>query len=678
MGLKRVLAMGLAAGLSAILGPAAAAPPRDGIVTYVLENQNSSVERDVPVTFGAIFARGDVPAGTSIAAIDRAGHAIPMQVDVKAHHGDGSLRHAVLTLDVPRLTDHDFAVEIVHGEPAAGAPVPLDTVPANFDMVVDLTEGGNHLKASARDLIAHAKPETWLSGPLVGEWWFAGPLRDAAGRPDPHLSVRFGIRSYGKDRAVRVEVDVENTWTWIADPRTRKYDATILIDGKPVFTKAAMSQLPQTRWRKVYWLSEAPTVYVKQDLAYLRKTGIIPNYDPDAKVTESDIAQLYAAFSKRDRDPLATGIVTGYMPMTGGRMDIGPLPTWTVDYLLTMDRRAAQVMFSAADLGGSFRSHYRNEKTGRPTTTEEYPNISSHGNLVGKPGNLPKPDWLGEPPQIVPQSAHEPSLDFIPYVVSGERYYVEELEFWSQFNSWGTAPGNHGFRQSLVKWDEVRGQAWSLRTLAQAAYIVPDSDPMKATLLRELKANIDWYNQNLTNNPGANIFHTVWAVDNYAPWMDDFLTWSAGYVAQLGFDDIKPFAKWKGVYPVQRMINPQFCWILATTYNMALADENRRAYPTWSDALHATERRYAKDKSADPDAMQCGSGEMQKAFRLKAGEMDGGAWYGTGYPANMQPALAAAVDAGTPGAEEAWEKFRARPIHPIAPTWDILPLKDVK
>jgi hypothetical protein len=47
-----------------------------------------------------------------------------------------------------------------------------------------------------------------------------------------------------------------------------------------------------------------------------------------------------------------------------------------------------------------------------------------------------------------------------------------------------------------------------------------------------------------------------------------------------------------------------------------------------------------------------------------------------GYPAQMQPALAAAVDLGVPGATQAWEKFRSRPVQPkqgIQPQWAIVP-----
>jgi hypothetical protein len=64
-------------------------------------------------------------------------------------------------------------------------------------------------------------------------------------------------------------------------------------------------------------------------------------------------------------------------------------------------------------------------------------------------------------------------------------------------------------------------------------------------------------------------------------------------------------------------------------------------------------------------------------FKLhQPGEMMGDSNSPTGYPAQMQPALAAAVDAGVPGADEAWAKFKSRPVKPrggVEPKWDIVP-----
>jgi hypothetical protein len=47
-----------------------------------------------------------------------------------------------------------------------------------------------------------------------------------------------------------------------------------------------------------------------------------------------------------------------------------------------------------------------------------------------------------------------------------------------------------------------------------------------------------------------------------------------------------------------------------------------------------------------------------------------------GFPAYMQPTLAAAVDSEIPGADAAWKLFESRSVKPdlaTAPGWDIVP-----
>jgi hypothetical protein len=655
-------------------GSACAAP----IVSYVLENQSSSIERDVPVTFGVVLAPGDVPSGSSIAVVDKSGNPVPFQVDAKARNRDGSLRHAVVTVSLSRLSSgRDETVSIVSGSQPQGAPVPTSALPGNFDATVELNEQGNRLTSSARDLLARGKLETWLSGPLVSEWWVSAPLRDSSGKPDPLLSVRYGIRSYGPGRPVRIEVDVENAWTWPPNPRTRGYDVEIRLGGKSVYSKQGVVHQAHTRWRKVFWWDAAPDVFVKQDLAYLKKTRAIPNYDPD--LSPSLDSGMYRKFANGNHDIMAAGVIYPYMAVTGGRPDIAALPAWTVNYLLTMDPRAAEMTMSAGDLAGSFSTHFRNEKTGRPATSEEFPKISTHYNYVGHGnGNLPRPDFGTFNKGLGPESAHEPSVAFVPYMVTGDRYYLEELQFWSQWNSWGTAPEYHGFEKSLIGWDQIRGQGWSLRTLAQTAYITPDSDPMKATLLRELHANAEWYDKTYTNNPGANVFHVALRQSDeataFAPWMDDFLTWATTYTVQLGFEDWRPFARWKAYSPVQRMINPDYCYVMATKYYIKVMDNPHQFIGSWADLFFANLPKPVRDQGQRP---ACGSDDMAAAFKLqRAGEMMGGAREPGGYPSQMQPALAGAVDVGVPGAAQAWEKFRSRSVQPkggVLPQWAIVP-----
>jgi hypothetical protein len=126
------------------------------------------------------------------------------------------------------------------------------------------------------------------------------------------------------------------------------------------------------------------------------------------------------------------------------------------------------------------------------------------------------------------------------------------------------------------------------------------------------------------------------------------------------------------VFPVQRMLNPDYCYVMATKYYMKVMNQPHHFIPSWAEAYVAN---LPKDVRGGP-RIACASDEMAHVFKLRAGEMMGDSNSPGGYPAQMQPALAAAVDAGVPGASEAWAKYKSRPVQPrggVEPKWDILP-----
>jgi hypothetical protein len=120
------------------------------------------------------------------------------------------------------------------------------------------------------------------------------------------------------------------------------------------------------------------------------------------------------------------------------------------------------------------------------------------------------------------------------------------------------------------------------------------------------------------------------------------------------------------------MLNPDYCYVMATKYYMKVKDSPHHFIANWSDAYFANLPQSVRQGPRIP----CGSDEMARAFKLRPREMMGDASTPEGYPSQLQPALAAAVDAGVPGAGEAWAKFQSRTAQPrggVDPKWDILP-----
>ncbi len=663
-------------------GSGGAWQPGQEILEVIVDSTSTADQQDVPVSFGQVFAPGEVPSGTFVGATLGGEESASLQVDVKASHPDGSLRHAVLTLVLPSLAGgaSQDVVVVTANQPLDGDTPSLDALLAtDFDAVVTASIGGTAYHASARELLSAATPEAWLQGPVATEWLVAGPLVDDGDTPHPHLAARFAVRAHEATAAIRVDVTLENTWTYAESPQNYGYDVVISVAGEQVYSRSAIPHYRQSRWRKVFWTDPAPAVHIRHDARYLVDTGAVPAYDLDLVVPEEALAAMEAEWTGDAIEPMGAGLVEPAMPMAGGRRDIGPLPRWAARYLISMDRRAARSTLGTGDLAGSWPIHYRDQDTGLPTTLADYPYMS----LLGNPGDLINPDTeqseafpdcaadCSTPYQ--PDSAHQPSLAYLPYLLTGEHYYLEELQFWANLNMLESNPHYREFEQGLLKWGQVRGQAWSLRTLGEAAYATPDDHPLKSYFVDRLGYNIAWYLAEYPDNTAANALGIL--ANGYvfgysggrgvAPWMDDFFTWAAGHVVELGFTEAEPLRDYKSRFVIGRLTDPNFCWVFASIYSMIVrAADNDPVYDTLGEAYNQS---LQVSYTADADALlaaSCGGSEMATLLELSEGEMVGYSASAMGYPSNMQIAAAVAADSNAPGAANAWSVFASRTVKP--------------
>lgn len=699
-----------------------------GVTSVAVQSMASTVQWGVPVSFGQVFAKGDLKSGERLVA-QLGTERLPLQMDVKARHADGSVRHAVLSAAVPQLGAGATAtLALVKSDTPPGAPqapTPRQLLAQGFSTGVELNLGGRVFRASADEALAQGRATSWLQGPVVQEWLVNAPLVDGSGVAHPHLAARFAIRWYPQHKRARVDVVLENDWAYEPAPQNFQYDVAMSVGGTRVYAQQALKHFAHARWRKTFWWGEEPKLHLRHDAAYMIRSGAVPNYDTSVKPSAAALTALANAWANAKTEPMAPGLVVTYMPGTGGRPDIGPLPQWAAMYLLSMDARAKAVTLGIGDLAGSWPIHYRDKTTGRPVSLADYPYMT----LLGRPGDTVNPrtrkseafpactDCSTAPYNYRPDSAHQPSLAYLPYLVTGDHYHLEELQFWANYNMVQANPGYRGQEKGLLKSDQVRGQAWSLRTLGQAAYITPDADPMKAYFSERLQHNLAWYQANYVDakpnalgvldgtNGFAAIAYTTPSGPStgVAPWQDDFFSWSIGHLANgLGYDAALPMAQWKATFPVGRMTARGYCWIDGAAYSLSVRPAaNAALFSTFEQAYQATMRGTDTRGAAIPLVnstgaryldQPCGSA-AQAAWRTQldrdmravrtpwvAGEMTGYATSQSGYPSNMQPALAAAVDAGAPGAQQAWDVFIRRPVKPDysqAPQWAVVPQRSV-
>jgi len=511
-----------------------------------------------------------------------------------------------------------------------------------------------------------SKGKAWLDGPVAKEQDIALPLiSKTTGEPHPQLSARLHLRSYPSARASRADVVLENGWAYAPGPRNYTYDIAIRRNGAAVYSHANVNHTHHARWHTLIWSEGFDEPAVTHHIPTLLDSRAVPHFDPRLSIAEGSLQQDAQALAKTDTGPLGTAQVTLYMPTTGGRADIGPLPRWAVIYLLTMDPRARTILFANADAGAGIPIHYRDRKTDLPVSLDDHPTV------VMGPGRPNSPDAfpavvIGDTPWT-PQIAHHPSLAYLPYLLSGDLFYLEEVTYWADWVLASVDPGYREGAKGLIAANEVRGQAWSLRTLGEAAVILPDNHPMKAYFNDRLRGNIAWYLKHFVNNPDPEQSPVLGIIPKpddpgiMSPWQQDYLFLAVGHLAEQGIPGAEEILRWLARFSIGRWTSDTagFCHQMAPAYYIKIRDSNKRFSPSLRDLFTLN---WPEAKSCPP------------AFPFGDPASAGG------YVANAHAALAIAADFKIVGASEAFDRLRGEaPLMVRAfadnPTFAIVPRK---
>jgi hypothetical protein len=467
-------------------------------------------------TFGLALppgaARGEVLVGS-----------LPTQTDVKTTWPDGSIRFAVVTAQPSKAGSYPITAASSQVRPVAARSTRWPSVSAEFVIA------GETWTAA----VPGAVMEVWLDGPLVTEGRaLVAPARN--GFTHPFLRVIFDTRVYA-DGTSRLDVTVENTLdTAAADAVT--YDVTISSPGQPAFRRTGVEHKYLTRWRRVlsHGLSEAsvvpdfrPFVAARALPAYLQSVA--------APARSVDGAQF---------DILQTGDLTVPMNAHGGRPEIAPYPDWIAQYLVHKRDDQRQYMLRHGELAGSWGIHIKEGEGGWLVSIDRRPNFWL--DTRGEDGDRPANDMRGAGP--AGDNAHQPSLAFVPYLVTGDRFFLDEMKYWANFSLLWTFQDSYsnqrGGSRGLLAYNEVRGIGWALRTLADTAAYVPDTDSMGPYFREKVINNLQWLDEYAarTQTPFGTLFPNrrpedeQWSPYSWlALWEHTYLAWAIDRAEQHGF-----------------------------------------------------------------------------------------------------------------------------------------------
>ena len=328
-----------------------------------------------------------------------------------------------------------------------------------------------------------------LHGPVVSEFRQTVKFRNPSNVEHPFLTAIFDTRLYVDGRQW-VDLTLENTGLVTANPTAVHYALDIKSNGTTIHSEPNFWHYSRTRWHKSVWVGGNPSLRVTRDMEYFKLSRAVPNMDLQHVISGAQLDSLIAYESseraaKAWRGPMASTLLVEYMGMTGDRAEIGLISRYVYDYYATQDERALFAMLTVADNASAFPIHFRDELTGWPAGLDTRPDL-----IVGQ--NFPTVPFCHETTATAPETAHQGTFGYHPYLMTGDAYHLDSVMFWA---SWNLTYDNSAYRfapgfGNLLGAEQTRGTAWSLRALAEACMVLPANHPRRGYYVSQLEANL--------------------------------------------------------------------------------------------------------------------------------------------------------------------------------------------
>lgn len=581
------------------------------IVDISLENAGKAALDGGIATFGQVFNQGDLPAGQTLVAMV-GGRPVPVQLDVTSRHPDGSVKMAVVSVERPELAA-GASIDVTLARSAA-APVQeavdLGAVATQHSVTVDITPAGQRkitidVMDALRDALADGTASFWQEGPLATQ------ARIEIDLPGSQRVI-FDVTAF-KDGEISVDASFNNDGAMEAVGGRANYGVAINVNGKTVLNEQ-VSQGQYQNWHTEFssggangtqslgdpasgWLN------IRHDVSYLQGTGAVAAYDLSIPISETLLNQYSTAMSAPTwGQPLSANGVTQYMPMTGGRPDIGPTTASNTAWLMSGDARAAAYAMGQAEAASAVPWNFWDTANGTWLNTDNYARLwTDPRGGVGKPGD-PKSGTLT---QAVPNDtgwspdrAHQPDLSTVPYILTGERWILDNLQAQASANIMGSWPSPRMNDEGLVvNNSQVRASAWSLRQIDNAAWLSPDGSVEQAYFQKISANNWDWLVSMIPEWTAVQGEAYGWLPGDYggqgviAPWQQDYLAAVTIAAASRGNADAMTFLEWQANFLLGRFLNEEngFNFHDGAAYNLTVSDSKTsqalqgNVFQTWSE-----------------------------------------------------------------------------------------------
>jgi hypothetical protein len=565
-------------------------PERPGdIVGLVLEGSGSPA--GTVVVFGQAFRAGDLPQGERLAARlaggPGGGRPLAVQADITTRHADGSARFAVVSLASPALRAGERAAVLL-ARTAEAAPPPLDTVASGSgrSAVVEIAPADGaapwrvDLLLRFQDAVLQRFPgAVWQQGALAVQARIALPVPPAAvgGASSARLVADLALRA---DGTLWADVWLRNDAAMRPGGGPVQYSMRLLLDGREALGTGPIRQLQYTGFGRLRGAAgggpaQSPPL-VRHDVAYLGEVGAVARYDLSVGVEERRLAEMARHMAAPEWEtPLAPRRIVQDMGTAGGRPDIGPTTLWQAAWLVSGDARAARFAEGQAEAGGAIPWHFWDASGGADggggwMDTRRWPEFWTDPRGGQPPKTLLQPMPTRADAVWVADTAHKPALSFVPYLLTGRRSLLDQMvaeAFWCILSMWParrleTADVPAVRDVNVVSGAQIRGAAWSMRDLGNAAWIMPDDHANAGYLRAAHDANWTWVRAMTAKWSAMQGEARGWIFGNYAigargetsPWQQDFFVASAATAARRGNADARAVLAWMENFIVGRFL----------------------------------------------------------------------------------------------------------------------------
>lgn len=558
----------------------------------------------VVTEYAQVFPRGAVPAGGQVGVTDAAGAALPSQFDARAHWDDGSVFHGALAFVPPPIA----AGAVVELRQVARAAMAGSFPYSSAAVAVTLTSSLGTWTFTA----AAATPtDVWRDGPLVRERRYTADVPASVVRT---AGMRLVLDvTEASDGAVTVGLALRNDRCLRADTvQAEPYAVSVRIGSAERFRADVPTQqifsafVRQVRtYRDGAAAIAMPTV--RPDVARLAGLGVVPRLDTALAIPAAYLDTIRAEMSAPAwQTPLGPRGVTQYMPMTGGRSDIGPVPGWVAAWLISGDPDALRHAHGRSEAVAACPWHYWDGDGW--LTDDKHPGLWADAD--GRDSRW-APRYVGGSGAWTPEGAHDPEAHGALYACTGRRTALDGLLAHAAWCVMVASPGyvrRHGTGEPgagllLVQTQQARACAWALRTVATAAQLAVGAAD-REYFGRVIAVNLS-YLRSAQAGPfvrGADAWMAASGFDaalgectGYVPcfvngdpaliptWQHDFVGMVIARIALMDrWIDARPVAAWLARWSAERFLRSDMSPVLGCAYGLPVLTASTQRITTWA------------------------------------------------------------------------------------------------